>query len=68
MQAQCNAFTFTTLVATIGFNRTGYSVSEDAGSVNVTLSVQNGNLDRDVIITLSTVNNTAICEFQLVSI
>ena len=37
-------------------------MSEDAGSVNVTLFVQNGVLERDVIVTLSTVNGTAMCE------
>ena len=53
---------FTTPVFTIGFNKTAYSVSEDAGSVYITLSVQNEVLDRDVIVTLSTVNGTAMCE------
>jgi len=37
-------------------------VSEDAGSVTVILSVQAGTLDRDVIVTLSTINGTALCE------
>ena len=50
-------------MVTIGLNRTVYSVSEDAGSVSVTLSVQNGTLDRDVIVTLSTTNGTAMCEY-----
>ena len=68
MQAQWIVFTFTTLVATIGFNRTAYSVSEDAGSVSVTLSVQTATLERNVILTVSTINSTAMCEFQLVSI
>ena len=61
---QYNVFTFTTLVVTIGFNETAYSVSEDAGSVSITLSVQTGTLDRDVIVTLSTISGTALCEFQ----
>ena len=52
-----------TSVVTIGFNRTAYSVSEDAGSVTVTLSVQTGTLDRDVIVTLSTINGTAMCKY-----
>ena len=51
-----------TSVVTIGFNRTAYSVSEDAGSVTVMLSVQTGALDRDVIVTLSTINGTALRE------
>ena len=37
-------------------------MSEDAGSVSLTLFVQNGVLDRDVIVTLSTINGTAICK------
>ena len=59
----CNLFTFTTSVVTIGFNKTAYSVSEDAGSVSIALSVQMGALDRDVVVTLSTVNGNAICKF-----
>ena len=62
---QCNVFSFTTLVVTIGFNETAYSVSEDAGNVSVTLFVETGTLDRDVIVTLSTTRGTAMCEFQL---
>ena len=62
---QCNVFTLITLVVTIGFNETAYSVSEDAGSANVTLSVQTGTLDRNVIVTLSTINGTAMCEFLI---
>ena len=50
-------------MVTIGFSREAYSVSEEAGSVSVTLSIQNGNLDRDLITTLSTVNGTALCEY-----
>ena len=50
------------LVVLIGFNRTTYSVREDAGGVNVTLSVLDGTLDRDVIVTLTTMNSTAMCE------
>ena len=55
-------FTFTTSGFTIGFPETAHSVSEGASSVSVTLSVQNGPLDREVIVTLSTVNGTALCE------
>ena len=55
-------------MVTIGFNETAYSVSEDAGSANVTLSLQTETLDRDVIVTLSTIRGTAMCEFQLVTI
>ena len=55
-------YIFTTSAVTIGFSRTAYSVSEGAGSVSVTASVQNRTLDRDVIVTLSTVNGSALCE------
>jgi len=51
-------------VVTIGFNKTAYSVSEDAGSVNITLSVQMGALDQDVVVTLSSVNGTAMCKYE----
>ena len=37
-------------------------MSEDAGSVSVRVSIQNGAPDRDVIVTLSTINGTAMCE------
>ena len=37
-------------------------MSEDAGSVSVRVSIQNGAPDRDVIVTLSTVNGAAMCE------
>ena len=54
---------FTTLVVTIGFNKTAYSASEDASSVSITLSVEIGALDRDVIVTLSSINGTAMRKF-----
>ena len=54
---------FTTSVITIGFNKTAYSVSEDASSVSITLSVQIGALDRDIVVTLSSMNGTAVCKF-----
>jgi len=55
---------FSILVVTIGFNRTtlSYSVREDGGSVSVILSVLVGTLDRDVIVTLTTINSTAMRE------
>lgn len=46
---------FASAVVTIGFNTVAYSVLEDAGSVNVTVSILNGTLARNVIVTLSTV-------------
>ena len=51
-------------MVTVGFNKTVYSVSEDAVGVSITVSVQAGTLERDVILTLSTVNGTAMCKFQ----
>ena len=46
---------FASAVVTIGFNTVAYSVLEDAGSFNVTVSILNGTLARNVIVTLSTV-------------
>ena len=59
---ECSLFSFTTSVVTIGFSSTAWSVSEDADSVSIRVSVQNGVLGRDVTVTLSTVNGTAMCE------
>ena len=41
-------------MVTIGFNKLTYSVLEDAGSVNVTISILNGTLARNVVVTFST--------------
>ena len=49
-------------MVTIGFNPATYSVREDAGGVSVTLSVQAGTLGRDVILTMTTMNSTAMRE------
>ena len=51
-------------MVTIGFSSTAYTVSEDAASVSVTVSIQSGALNRDVEVTLSTINGTAMCKFQ----
>ena len=64
MQAQVQFIQFNTSVVTIGFNKTAYSVSEDASSVSITLSVQIGALDRDVVVTMSSTNGTAMCKFE----
>ena len=45
---------FSSAVVTIGFNKLTYSVLEDAGSVNVTISILNGTLARNAVVTLST--------------
>ena len=42
------------VLVVIGFNQTTYSVQEDEGSVTVSVSVMNGTISEDVIITLST--------------
>ena len=56
---------FSSAVVTIGFDAVAYSVLEDAGSVNVTVSILNGTLARNVEVTLSTVpGGTAIGEFM----
>jgi len=44
----------------IGFNPTTYSVSEDVGSVTVAVSLLRGILARDVIVSLHTMNATAM--------
>ena len=41
-------------VITIGFNPTTYTVTESAGSVNVTVNILNGTLARDVRVLLMT--------------
>ena len=51
-------------VISIGFNTVTYSVLEDAGSVNVTVSILDGTLARNVEVTLSTVSGgTATGEY-----
>ena len=51
----------------IGFRPTTYTVSEDVGSVSVAVSMQNGILARDVVVTLQTLDGTAMGEFLLKS-
>ena len=48
-------------MVTIGFNPANYSVAEDAGSVNVTLSLLSGTLNRalSVVLVTSLNNDTA---------
>ena len=47
---------FSSAAVTIGFNTVPYSVFEDAGSVNVTISILNGTLARSAVVALSTVS------------
>ena len=49
---------FSTSVVTIGFNGT-YSVREDAGSIRIVVLVLMNCLARDVVVTLSTLDDTA---------
>ena len=45
---------FSSAVVTIGFDPANYSVCEDTGSVNITASILNGTVGRNVVVTLST--------------
>ena len=57
---------FSSAVVTIGFNTVAYTLLEDAGSVNVTVSIVNGTLARNVVVTLSTESDgTATGEFNI---
>ena len=55
-------FLFSTLVVTIGFNGT-YSVYEDVGGINIVVLVLMNSLAGDVVVTLSTVDDTASGRF-----
>lgn len=50
---------FVTADVVIGFNPITYNVSEDAGSVTVTVAVLSGTLDQDVEVSVSTVDDSA---------
>ena len=39
-------------------------MSEDSANISITLSVQIGSLDRDVVVTLSSINGTAMCKYK----
>ena len=61
----CQTDFFASAVVTVGFNTVNHSVLEDAGSVNVTVSILNGTLARNVVVTLSPLSGgTAIGEFN----
>ena len=55
-------FLFSTSVVTIGFSGT-YLVCEDAGGISVTVLVLMNSLARDVVVTLSTMDDTASGRF-----
>lgn len=46
-------------VITPQFENTEYSVPEDGGSVEICIAIQPDQLDREVVVTLQTVDNTA---------
>ena len=50
----CQFVIFSSTVVTIGFNTVANSVLEDASSVSITVSILNGTLAKDVVVTLST--------------
>ena len=50
---------FPSAVVTIGFDPVTYSVLEDAGSVDVAVSILNGTLARNVVVTLLVSGGTA---------
>ena len=57
---------FSSPVVTIGFNTVAYTVLEDAGSVNITASILNETLARNVVVTMSTESGgTAIGKFNI---
>ena len=49
-----DCFDLSSAVVTIGFDTVAYSVLEDTGSVNVTVSVLNGTLARNAVVTFAT--------------
>ena len=57
IQVECH-FLSSILVVTIGFNGT-YSVREDAGGISIVVFALMNSLDRDVEVTLSTLDDTA---------
>ena len=56
-------FLFSTLVVTIGFSGT-YSVHEDAGAISIVVLVLMNSLARDVVVTFSTVDDSAKGRFD----
>ena len=60
-KCQCSHSLISTSVVTIGFSGT-YSVREDAGSITITVLVLMNSLARDVSVTLSTSDGTAMGE------
>ena len=49
----------------IGFNQVDYTIDEDAGSVQLSVSVNNGNIPEaeSIIVTLNTFDGTAQCMY-----
>ena len=46
-------------VVTIGFDATSYTITESTSSVSVSVSMQDGSLARDVVVTVETMDGTA---------
>ena len=64
----CQTDFFASAVVTIGFNTVKHSVLEDTGSVNITISILNGTLARNVVVTLSPLSGgTATGKFNKLS-
>ena len=62
MQYTVEIVSFPVSAVTIGWNPATYSIREDVGTVNVTLSVLAGTLGRNVTVILTTMNSTAMGE------
>ena len=58
---------FPSAVVTIGFDPVTYSVLEDTGSVDVTVSILNGTLGRNVEVTLLILDGTATGKILLLN-
>ena len=59
MLVALNYYSSPSSAVTIGFDPAAYTVTEGAGSVSVMVDVQ-GSLARDVVVTLSTMDGTAM--------
>lgn len=46
---------------TIGFLETTYNVSEDVGLAQLRVGIINGSLDTEIVISLATADDTAVC-------
>ena len=51
------------LGVTIGFLETSYAVSEDDGNAQLMIGIISGVLETDIVVSISTANDTALCKF-----